>query len=116
MLFTVGYTNSPNNYDNASIVAARLGSGERRTLIEGANMVRFLPPDRLVYTRAGTMYAVAFDPASLEVEGGPVVVEESVGGDRPEEHPRSGRRNEHHRAPPPPSDSGPHCRSTVDQA
>jgi len=81
VLFTVGYADSPNNYDDATIVAVRVDTGERRELIRGANMARFLPPDRLVYLRAGTLYAVGFDPERLAVDGDPVVVEEGVGGD-----------------------------------
>jgi len=81
LLFTVGSTDSPNNYDNAGISAFSLETGQRHDVLQGANMVRFLAPDKLVFTRGGGLYVVGFDPNSLETSGHPLSVQEGVGGD-----------------------------------
>ena len=81
LLFTVGSLDSPNNYDNAVIEAYSMGTGERRTIIERANMARFAGRDRIVFARAGNLYAVGFDPESLRTVGEPSPVIEDVGGD-----------------------------------
>ncbi len=81
VLFTVGSVESPNNYDQAQIAAVSLTGGEPRVLIDGANMVRFAPPDRLIFKLRGNLYAVRFDPDRVEVLGEPVQVADGIGGD-----------------------------------
>ncbi len=44
-------------------------------------MARFAPPDKLVFTRAGSLYAITFDTERVETAGQPVLVMEGVGGD-----------------------------------
>jgi len=80
-LFTVGVLDSPNNYDDAVIEAYSLRTGERRRLIERANMARFASRDRIVFARSGDLYAIAFDPDRLQTVGEAVPVIEDVGGD-----------------------------------
>ncbi len=81
VLFTVGTTDSPNNYDGAVIDAYSLETGARRTVIEHANMARFASRDRIVFARSGDLYAIDFDPDRIETVGEPVPVIEDVGGD-----------------------------------
>jgi len=81
VMFTVGDLRNPNSYDNAQIVAYSLETGERRVLVEKANMARFVSPDRLLFARRGTLYAVTLDLDTMEVHGDPVPVIEGVGGD-----------------------------------
>jgi len=81
VIFAIGDVRNPNNYDGAQIVAYSLETGERRTLVEKANMARFVPPDRLLFARRGTLYAVILDLDTMEVHGEPVPVIEGVGGD-----------------------------------
>jgi hypothetical protein len=81
VLFTVGSLDSPNDYDAARVVAYRFDTGQRRVLVEGANMARFVPPGTLVYSRTGVLFAAAFDPDRLEVIGQPAPVLEGVAGD-----------------------------------
>ena len=81
VLITVGSLDSPNDYDKARIVAYSFATGERRLVVDGANMARFVPPGTLVYARAGVLYAVAFDPDRLEVTGQARPVLEGVAGD-----------------------------------
>ena len=54
-----------------------LDSGRRRVLLQGA-AGRFLPTGHIVFERAGSLWAVAFDSARLEVVGSPVLVEQAV--------------------------------------
>jgi len=81
VLFTVGTTDSPNNYDGAVIDAYSLETGARRTVIEHANMARFASRDRIVFARSGDLYAIDFDPDRIETVGEAVPVIEDVGGD-----------------------------------
>ncbi len=81
VLFTVGALDSPNNYEDAVIAAYSLKTGARRTVIEGATMARFAGRDRIIFARAGDLYAIDFDPDLLETVGEAVPVIEDVGGD-----------------------------------
>ena len=81
VLFTVGVLDSPNNYDDAAIGVYSLRTGERRRLIERANMARFASRDRIVFARSGDLYAIGFDPDRLQTVGEAVPVIEDVGGD-----------------------------------
>jgi len=81
VLFTVGTTDSPNNYDEAIIDAYSLETGARRTIIEHANMARFASRDRIVFARSGDLFAIDFDPDRLATVGEAVPVIEDVGGD-----------------------------------
>ena len=65
-------------WDDATIVAERLDSGERKVLVRGGTSPRYLPTGQLVYARAGGLYAVTLDPRSLLVTGPPVEVARNV--------------------------------------
>jgi len=56
----------------------RLDTGEWRVLFEDAADARYLPTGHLVFLRQGTLMAVRFDPAKLEVIGQPVALVENV--------------------------------------
>jgi serine/threonine-protein kinase len=62
VVFTVGLVNSPGGYDDASIDAVSLKTGERRNLARGS-CARYAPGNRLVFARGGSLYAVPIDPA-----------------------------------------------------
>ncbi len=64
--------------DDALIVVQQLETGERRVLVEGGNHPHYVPTGHLVYARAGTLMAVPFDLARLEVTGPPVAVVEGI--------------------------------------
>ncbi len=73
-------------YDEGLISAIDLrsaGSGQtltRRPLIHGGCNPRYLPSGHLLYSRGGSVLAVAFDPEKLEVFGQPMPVEDKVLG------------------------------------
>jgi roadblock/LC7 domain-containing protein len=65
-------------FDDAQIMAVRLGTGERKVLVQGGTFPHYVPTGHLVYYRAGNIMAAPFDPESLEVKGSPVAVMEGV--------------------------------------
>ena len=81
VLFTVGTTASPDDYDSSRIDAVDRQTGERRKVFEGASMARYASTGHLVFARGGSLYAVRFDPATLAVSGQPSVVLQGIGGD-----------------------------------
>ncbi len=75
VLFTVGTGGS---WDDARIEVLKLGTGERKVLIEGGSDARYVPTGHLVHLRAGTLMAVPVDLDRLEVTGPPVALVEGV--------------------------------------
>lgn len=67
-------------YDSALIVAVDLRTGQRRPLVHGGMNPRYADSGHLIFTRAGTLMAVAFDADRLEVFGQPVPVEDQILG------------------------------------
>ena len=59
--------------DEAQVYIQPLGDGPRRPLFKGSGAT-FLPTGHLAYVQAGTLMAVPFDAARLEVRGPPVAV------------------------------------------
>jgi len=66
--------------DDASVVALRMDTRERKLILPGGSYPHFLPTGHLVYYRAGTMMAVPFDAATLQLTGDPEPVLEGVRG------------------------------------
>ncbi len=81
MLFTVGSTASPDNYDAARIDVINRSTGERRTVYQNASMARYTSSGHLLLSRAGSLFAAAFDPATAKLSGTPVSVAQGIGGD-----------------------------------
>src|SRR6185295_17699057 len=77
VLFTIKSA-SNETLDEARIAIADLATGAHRVLVEGGSTPRYLDDGRLVFARAGRLYAVGFDLASLSIRGAPVPVLEGV--------------------------------------
>ena len=77
VLFTQG-TVGMATWDEASIGVFDLDTGRHHILIEGGTNPRFSTSGHIVYARAGSLLAMAFDADSLEVNGVPVTVVEGV--------------------------------------
>jgi serine/threonine-protein kinase len=82
---TVVFTSSTSavgGFDDAVIEAVSLADGRRKTLLKGGTFGRYLPTSKgsghLIYVSRGTLFAVPFDPAALEVRGPAVPVLEQV--------------------------------------
>ncbi len=71
----------PTGFSQASVVAEKMDTGERRVVAAQATYPRFAQ-GYLFFYRNGTMFAVRFDPASLETQGDPMPVLEDVKGAR----------------------------------
>ena len=81
VLFTVGTIDTPDIYDESRVDAINRDTGERRHVFTGASMARYAPSGHLVFARRGSLFAVPFDPETLQVSGDPVGVLQGVGGD-----------------------------------
>jgi Tol biopolymer transport system component len=62
------------SFDGAHVVAFRLDTRERRTLIEGGTYARYVPTGHLVYARGAELLMVPFDIERLEIRGTAVPV------------------------------------------
>ncbi len=76
VLFTIIVQGQP--IDNAQIAVLDLKTGQKKTLIRGGSDARYVDTGHLVYAVAGTLRAVRFDLARLEVTSDPVPVVEKV--------------------------------------
>jgi Tol biopolymer transport system component len=59
------------DYDDADIEVVSLAEGRRKVLVRGGAYPRYAPGGWLLFVRAHTLYAVAFDAERLEVDGQP---------------------------------------------
>ncbi|MGD2167127.1 MAG: protein kinase [Gammaproteobacteria bacterium] len=72
------YTVVGESEESSKIAALSLATGEETVLLSGASSPRYSPTGHLLYGRAGTLIAVAFDPAELRIAGDAVPVQEGV--------------------------------------
>ncbi len=68
------------SYDDATIDALSLKTGEWKVVQRGGYFGRYVPGGYLVYVHQGTLLGVKFDLRRLEVTGTPVPLLEDVGG------------------------------------
>jgi Tol biopolymer transport system component len=66
------------NFTNAQVAVQLVGTGERRTLIQGGTEPRYASSGHLVYAQGGTLMAVPFDPPRLAATGAAVPMVEGV--------------------------------------
>ena len=66
------------NWNDASIVAQSIKTGERKVLLKGGFYARYVRTGHLVYARGGNLYAVRFDVKNLATVGNPVLMVEHV--------------------------------------
>jgi serine/threonine-protein kinase len=81
VLFTIGVSGKPGDYEDADIGAVSLETGERRIIYRGASMARYVPTGHLLLGNEGMLSAVPFDLDRLEVTGDPVPVMQNVAGE-----------------------------------
>ncbi len=65
-------------WNEGSIVAESLITGERVELIAGGTEGRWVPTGHIVYVRDGTLFAVPFDLGAMEVTSGPASMVEGI--------------------------------------
>jgi hypothetical protein len=78
VIFTVGLPGSPDNYDDSTIDAVILATGERRVVWRGAAMARYSTTGHLILVARSGSYAVPFDPDTLTTNGNPTQVVQGV--------------------------------------
>ena len=78
VLFTLGSLSSPDYYENATIEAVDIETGQRKVILHGASTARYITSGHLLFSRSGVLYIVPFDADKLEVKGQPVPVVEGV--------------------------------------
>lgn len=74
------WTGTGSGHDDALITAIDLRTGARKPLIHGGCNARYLQSGHILFSRGGSLLAVAFDPERLEVFGSPLAVEDKVLG------------------------------------
>ena len=72
VLFTVG---APGSWASAQIVVESLDSPGERTVLRGGSDARYIPTGHLVYVVDDALFAVGFDPGTLETTGTAVSLE-----------------------------------------
>ena len=65
-------------FEDATVAAVRLSTGERITLITGGVKGRYVTTGHLVFARATTLMAVVFDARSLQARGSPTAMLEGM--------------------------------------
>jgi serine/threonine protein kinase/Tol biopolymer transport system component len=70
VIFT-SHSQTTGRFDDATIEALVLATGERKVLHRGGYHGRYIPSGHLVYVNDGTLFAMPFDPDRLEVTGAP---------------------------------------------
>ena len=77
LLFTLR-SGAGNIWDDSQIVVQSLETGERNVLVNGGTDARYVPTGHLVYAQQGTLLAVPFDVARLEITGDRVPIQDGV--------------------------------------
>jgi len=75
VLFTIA---SGSTVENFQIAVLDLHTMQQKTLLRGGTDGQYVPSGHIVYSAAGSLRAVRFDPSRLEVLGDPVPVVDSV--------------------------------------
>ncbi|HWP83559.1 MAG TPA: winged helix-turn-helix domain-containing protein [Terriglobia bacterium] len=65
-------------FDNARIAFQRFGDARHTVLLHGGTFPQYLPTGHLVFSRAGSLLAVPFDPKRPEIQSLPVPVLEGM--------------------------------------
>jgi eukaryotic-like serine/threonine-protein kinase len=66
------------SWGEEEVVALTVSTGERKVVLKDATDARYVPTGHLVFLRRGTLFAVRFDAARLEVQGPAVAVLDAV--------------------------------------
>ena len=65
-------------FDDAVIAAVPIDGGEPQTIIEGGSYPQYLQSGHLVFGKAGTLLAIAFDPVAVRTSGAAITMIDSA--------------------------------------
>jgi serine/threonine-protein kinase len=65
-------------FDDAVIAAVPIDGGEPQTIIEGGSYPQYLQSGHLVFGKAGTLLAIAFDPVAVRSSGAAITMIDNV--------------------------------------
>ncbi|HET9704815.1 MAG TPA: protein kinase [Vicinamibacterales bacterium] len=65
-------------YDDAVVAAVAVGGGAPRVVVEGGTSAQYAESGHLIYARAGTLFAVPFDPVTARGNGTALAVLDNV--------------------------------------
>ncbi len=77
VLYTVGFRGML-NANEAIIDVVDLETGQSKALIEGGYYPQYIPTGHLVFIRDATLFAVTFDPDSMDLTGSPAPVVQGI--------------------------------------
>jgi eukaryotic-like serine/threonine-protein kinase len=77
VLFTLARA-AADRWDRAQIVVQSLKTAERRTVVDAGSDGRFLKSGHLLYAIGGVVFAVRFNPSTLQLKGTPIPIIEGV--------------------------------------
>lgn len=80
--FTVGNKRNPGDYENSEIATVSLKTGERRSLIQGASMARYVQPGHMLYSRGGVLMSAPVDPDNPKLLGPGIPVLDKIAGEQ----------------------------------
>jgi len=69
------------SFDDGLIGVVSLETGQVQILLEGGSYARYSPTGHILYARGSTLFAVAFDPDALAIEGTPFEVVDDLAFD-----------------------------------
>ncbi len=78
LVFTLTDGVGSGRWDEARIVAQSLKTGERKVLVPGASDSTFVTSNHLLYRSRRTLFAVGFDPVSVQTIGTPETLADEV--------------------------------------
>jgi serine/threonine-protein kinase len=77
VVFVIG-SNEIGTYDEASIVALTLATGQITELVKGGYAPAYSPTGHLLYVNHSSVFALPFDPGTLKMSGSPVEILKDV--------------------------------------
>jgi serine/threonine-protein kinase len=81
VLFSIGWLDSPSNYDNNDIAVVSVDTKKIKTLIHNSRMARYMSPGFILFQRVTTLFAARFDPQTFTLTSPEVQVQERVAGE-----------------------------------
>jgi hypothetical protein len=73
---------SPDYYEDATIGAVNLKTGEKKVILRGASKAEYVAGGYIIYSHSGSLLAARFDPDHFKIEGSPIPIVDDLSGDQ----------------------------------